>query len=76
MSRPRQSPLQRDLAKLAADYRLGALVNEVDAIAKRHAVDPLPAATRKAAASVWAMLADLDLTDAASARGADVWRSS
>jgi hypothetical protein len=68
--------MRRDLAKLAAEHRLGALVNEIDAIGKRHAGDVLPAATRRAVASVWAMLADLDLTDAAAARAVHVGRSA
>lgn len=74
MNRPAATPLRRDLATLAGEYRLGALLNAIEATAKRHESDVPPAATRRAATALWSMLADLDLTDAGTARAVDVWR--
>lgn len=72
---PRQSPIQRDLCRLAADHHLGAFLNSVDALGTRYGgVDVIPSATYRAVMALWSMLADLELTDAGRPIVAEVWR--
>lgn len=69
-------PIAADLRELAARYHLGAFLNEVDELGVKHGgANRVPATTWTATHALWRMLADLELTDAASKRAADVWRA-